>query len=602
MALIALALSPSIVSAEQRWLKATSSNFEVYTTSGEKRAREAVLYFEQVRSFFQRAVHSTRSPKGRVRVVAFQSQREYKPYQMEGGRTAYAGGGPDRDEIVMQSFSVENYPIAIHEYVHILLKPFKHVPLWLNEGMAQLYQTLRPDGTKVLVGDLLPGALDLLQQNKLIDLETLCAVGYDSPYYTKDHAKVSMFYSESWALTHMLSLNNDYRPKFNDFVRLTLAGNEPAAAFQQAFGKQMWEVMVDLRRYLNARRFQGVLFDVTLTKSAENPEVRPVTSFESGLVLASILADISKMDEARQAYLQLAKENPASPEVPEALAYLAWRREQRDESRAQFARAVDLGSKNAHLYYDYCALLGQAGAALFQQVSLLRKAVELDPEYQDARYHLGFLLMAEDDYAGALAQFGHLKNVEPDQAFQFFQAVAYACHRTGDNEAARANALRASQFATDPAQKSTIEQLQAALDRHPPEQPQAEETREETEEAEESRPALADGATAGTSSGEPPRGPKALIVERRLLKTVEGTLDQIDCLGTTARIHVTADGRPVRLLIDNPRAIEVRGTGAGTFVLTCGTQKPRRPVLIKYEPAVNDKLSTAGLVRVMEMR
>ena len=88
------------------WLKATSANFEVYTTSGEKRAREAIRYFEQVNSFFQKAVHAARSAKGRVRIIAFQSQAEYRPYRLTETSPAYSGGDASRDEIVLGSISV----------------------------------------------------------------------------------------------------------------------------------------------------------------------------------------------------------------------------------------------------------------------------------------------------------------------------------------------------------------------------------------------------------------------------------------------------------------------------------------------------------------
>ena len=594
--LIVLALLPVIARGEQRWLKATSTNFEVYTTAGERKAREAVLYFEQVNSFFQKAVHSTRSTKGRVRIIAFQSAREYKPYQIYEGRQGYAGGGPDRDEIVMQSISEENYPIAVHEYVHILLKPVKNIPLWLNEGLAQLYQSLHPLGKKVVVGELLPGGLDTLQPNNWLDVATLCAVDQNSPYYTNDHSKVSVFYAESWALTHMLFLSEPYRPKFGELIHLVLAGTEPADAFRKAFGKSMREVLDDLRSYIRGGTFQRVLFDVALAKSAEDPEIKPVAPFESGLVLASVLSDINKLGEARQAYDKLAQENPASPEVPEALGYLAWRQGKQDEVRAHFAKAVELGSRNARMYYEYCAMVGQAEESGKLRIKLLRKAVELDPEYYEARLHLGFHLMAESDYAGALAQFAHLKRVEPEHAFQFFRAVAYASYRTGDTEGARANAKRAAERAEGPDEKTAVEELLAALEQHPGERlrPMAPEPEPEREPEEQNtpRPALQhDAATI------PPQLPK-----RSPLTGVEGTLDQIDCLGTAARIRMTVAGGVVRLLIDKPNAIDVRGARAGSFTLTCGPQKARGAVRVEYEPNVNKELGTIGLVRVMEMK
>jgi tetratricopeptide (TPR) repeat protein len=584
----------SIASAEQHWLKATSANFEVYTTAGEKKAREVILYFEQVRSLFERESHPVRSAAGRVRIVVFQSPREYKPYQMY-DRPAYAAGSHDHDEIVLGNLSADYYTIAVHEYVHIMLRPIRNVPLWLNEGMAEFYSNLHPMGKKVSVGEPLPGRVSLLQANQWLDLETLCAVDYKSPYYTTDHSKVSVFYAESWALTHMLALSGSYRPRFFEFERLIFAGTEPAEAFRNAFGKPMREVLADLHRYIQQGTLPGRLLDVTLDKSAEDPEIKPVTPFESGLVLANILADLNKVTEARQAYLQLAAENPASPEVAEALGYLAWQRGDQNEARAHFAKAVELGSKNARMYYEYSAMAGQA-EPIESRIKLLRKAVDLDPEFYDARLHLGFQLMSESDYAGALAQFAHLKKVEPEHAFAFFQAVAYAAYRTGDKEGARANAKRAAECAQGPAEKAAVEQLLAEVDRHPGERLRtmtmtpAPERKPEEESAPQPVP---QPARDQTTLPQPPK--------RIALSAVEGTLDRIDCLGTTARIRMTAAGRPVLLLIDKPNGIEVRGQ-AGSFTMTCGPQKARRAVRVEYEPKVNDELGTIGLVRVLEMK
>ena len=586
-----LAFVGTASAAEQKWVKATSANFEVYTTAGEKKAREVILYFEQVRGLFEKESHPVRSVAGRVRIVVFQSPREYKPYQMY-DRPAYAAGSNDHDEIVLGNLSADYYTIAVHEYVHIILRPIKNVPVWLNEGMAEFYSNLHPAGKKVSVGEPLPGRVSLLEANRWLDLETLCAVDHKSPYYTTDHSKVSVFYAESWALTHMLALSGPYRPRFLEFERLIFSGTEPADAFQKAFGKSMLEVLADLHRYIQRSTLPGQLFDVTLEKSAEDPEVKPVTAFETGLVLANILADLNKVGEAKQAYARLAQENPASPEVPEALGYLAWRAGNHDEVRAEFGKAVELGSKNARMYYEYAAMAGGAGEPAKLQIKLLTKAVELDPEYYEARLHLGFQLMGQSDYAGALVQFAHLKKAQPEHAFQFFQALAYSCYRTGDKEGARASSKRALEVAPGPAEKASVEALLAQLDQPPRERLRA--------------------MTAAPEPESEPEEPKEQPTPRRVLQhreipprtpfsAVEGTLDQIDCLGTTARLRMTVGGRPVRLLIDKPSGIEVRGHG-GSFVMTCGPQKARSAMRVEYEPKVNDTLGTIGLVRVVEMK
>ena len=43
------------LAAADQWVKLATPHFELYTTAGEKKGREAILYFEQVRSFFLEA-------------------------------------------------------------------------------------------------------------------------------------------------------------------------------------------------------------------------------------------------------------------------------------------------------------------------------------------------------------------------------------------------------------------------------------------------------------------------------------------------------------------------------------------------------------------
>ena len=587
MLLFGLALLPTIASAQQTWVKATSSNFEVYTTAGEPKAREAALYFEHVNSFLVKALGTTRSGRGRVRVIVFQSAREYKPYQPGEGRLAYAGGGPTTDQIVMQGISPDQYFIAVHEYVHILLKPFKKAPLWFNEGLAQVYQTLRPVGGKIIVGDPIQGALDFLEQAKWLDLDTLCGVDYNSPYYNGDHSQASVFYAESWLLTHMLFAGKKYGAGFTELKRQILAGTPAEEAFQSAFGETMWHVYSDLRRYGEGGEYRGHVFDVVIEQPVEKPEIKPVTPFESDLMLANLLSEIGKTDEARQALKKLAEQNPASPEIHESLGFAAWRKQDRDEARAQFAKAIELGSKSARVYHGYSALESQAGAPREKQIELLRRAVELDPEFQPARLRLGYLLLSATDYAGALAQFEHVKEGDPENAFQFFHAVAYASYRTGDKERARANAKRALAAAQEQDQKASAEQLVAVIEGSSPEGLQA--------------PALPDLDAARRPTVRRAAGTPA-PVQRRGRATIEGTLDRIDCQGATARMRITADGRVVRLLIDKPKSIEVRGDPSGAFTVTCGPQQPPRRVRIEYEPQVDEEAGTIGLVRVVEMK
>src|SRR5579863_9741309 len=89
-AVLAGVLLSSMAPAAEQWVKLTSSHFELYTTAGEKKGREALLYFEQVRDFFTRTRSSDKPvPDTRVRIIAFQSEKEYAPYRINDFSSAF---------------------------------------------------------------------------------------------------------------------------------------------------------------------------------------------------------------------------------------------------------------------------------------------------------------------------------------------------------------------------------------------------------------------------------------------------------------------------------------------------------------------------------
>lgn len=62
------------LAAADEWVKLTTSHFELFTTAGEKKGRDAILYFEQVRNFFLQSSAAKRAPEFPVRIIAFKSE------------------------------------------------------------------------------------------------------------------------------------------------------------------------------------------------------------------------------------------------------------------------------------------------------------------------------------------------------------------------------------------------------------------------------------------------------------------------------------------------------------------------------------------------
>ena len=360
--LLIVVFAPVSLPAAEQWVRLTTPNFELYTTAGEKRGRQAILHFEQVRNFFLKVGLDDPGLSHKVRIVGFQSAKEYAPYRPAEAVFAYYLAGSDRDYIVMQGLDSSTYPVAIHEYVHLLIRYSDlNLPVWLNEGLAELYSTLEPVAKKVKVGEMLPGRLQVLMRSKFLDLETLTSVDHNSPYYN-ERDRMAIFYAESWALTHMLQLSDAYRPKFSEFVRAVTSGSSHAEACQQVFGKSLAQVQKELEAYVRASSYKVGIFDTQLEKSSESPEVEPASLAEVGLTLADLLYARHKEDEAEQMLADLSARNPNNAEIVEAQAYLALRkRRSPEEVRPLFEKAVRLGSTNGKLYYDYAAMLGHGG-------------------------------------------------------------------------------------------------------------------------------------------------------------------------------------------------------------------------------------------------
>ncbi len=572
----------------QRWLRVTSSNFELFTTEKEKGASEAIRHFETVRSFFLQITGSTSGTPLPVRIIGFRSDKEFEPYRPKDFAEAYYLGGPDRDYIVMRSITTEAFPAAVHEYMHLLTKHSDlTLPLWLNEGLAELFSTLTPIGDKVRVGAYFPGRIEALRKASWIDLETLMAIGQDSPYYN-ERERAGVFYSQSWILTHLLYFSDEYRSKFGELLDGFSDGSDRGAILQRIYGKTPAAVQKDLARYAFGGGLKSARIRVKLERSAEKPQVRPATALESGLALASLLALVDKTAAAKERYAALARQHPDNVEVQEALGYIALRNDSQQEARRHFSRAAEIGSSNAKMYFDYAGLLHRTGEADAVE-PLLRKALALNPGFAEARYRLGFELYRRHQYKEALDELGHFVRVTPEQACEFFHVLALTLDGLDLHDRAVVAAKRAREHARSASEVETTERLIQFVNR---------EKRVEAQLV----PVPADASTAPPRLAQPlpPEAP-ARDGEAKRTVFVLGVLRQVDCLDKMARIRLDVDGKEMAFLISDPHRVLIEGSDEYAIDFNCGPQPPKR-ILVEFEPRDDETLGTAGIVVSIEFK
>ncbi len=536
------------------WLKLTSPNFELYTTTGEKKGREAILYFEQVRDLFVRIRPGSLVNPLPVRLIAFQSEKEYKRFRINEFASAYYIGGDTRDYIVMGDIAADHFPVAVHEYSHLLIQHAGlKLPRWLDEGWADVNSTMHAEASRVTIGSLIPGRMRTLNENEWMSLDALTAVAYNSPEYN-EKSKAGVFYAQSWLLTHMLYLSNTYRSKFSTFLSTVIATNSSESAFREVYGKSLAEVSKDLESYAASNSVNIAVFEAKLEKSAERPLAQPASDLEAGIVQADLLNHLRKPAEAKAIYDRLARDNPKSWEVEQALGYLDWRAGRNESAKQHFARAVNLGCNDGQAFFDLAKLLqgDRANDALLK--SALTRALELQPGLTDARLLLGFHYYNTHDYPRVIDELGKVQNVPPERAASFFQVLAYSQLELGNRTAARPNAEKAREHARTPEEIGKADELLRFINVDP--------------------------------------------VPQRELRA-EGTLQTVECLGRETKIHIVADGRPRTFLIADPSQVQMKKPP--TLDIVCGGQKGEA-VLVEYTLNTDAALNAEGIVRTLEIK
>ncbi len=595
---ILIGLSPaSTAHAEERWLKLTTPNFEIYTTGGEGSARRTLLYFEQIRAFFLEAMKLESKSSEPVRIIGFKNRKQFAPFRPNEFSSAFYLGGHDRDYIVMGSIGAERHETAIHEYVHLLVRHTElRLPPWLNEGFAEFYSTLRTVGDQVQVGAINAGRMRVLYDRSWLPMARLLEVERDSPEYNqRKHAGV--FYSQSWAAVHMLNMSEDYRSNTSAFIEEIAHGASGAEALKAAYGQSPEEFEKKLKFYVRGNSFFVSLFDIKLEKSALEPLLEEASELEAELVLAQLQAHVRGSREKTAArYAALAEKYPDDPRIPEALGYLLWRERDREAAVAHMKRAAELGSTNPKLYYDLAGLTRGSEPEEFQ-IAMLKKVVELKPDDDNARRSLGGLYMRRKQWGMALAQLNQVKKVETGEtAFRLYHSRAFGYFRLNDLDNAKQLAERARKYAADPQQTSLIEQLLAAIDyqRTKPEERAVVENREEPpafQTADEAprlhrRPAQAGPSEGVEAISRTPRRP-----------SFQGALEAIECGEGGAIMHIFSPEGSRAFALDQMDNVVILGR-VGEAEFTCGPQD-RQPVRIEYEDPTSEE-HAEGRVRLIE--
>jgi tetratricopeptide (TPR) repeat protein len=401
MGLLLPLLSASLVPARDKaesWVEVSSPHFVVATNSNEKPARRVADQFERMRSVFHVLFPRLRiDPGSPIIVLAIADEKDFRALEpavyLAKGQLKLGGlflRAPEKNYVLMRLDAEGDHPYAVvyHEYTHLLLSgAAEWLPLWLNEGLAEFYQNTDIHEKDVELGQPSPENIQLLRQHRLLPLATLLAVDRNSPYYHEEN-KGSIFYAESWALTHYLWVK-DYQQKthrLSDYTELLAKKVGPLEAAATAFG-DLKQLESALDGYVQQGRFSYFTMKTTTEVDDSAFKAQVLTSAQADALRADFLAYNQRESDARTLLDRVLNEDPRNVSAHETMGFLAFQQGHIDEAKKWYAQAVELDSHSylAYYYFSAIAMRGALTPAEETQVEAsLRRATQLNPSFAPA--------------------------------------------------------------------------------------------------------------------------------------------------------------------------------------------------------------------------
>lgn len=372
-----------------------------------------------------------------VIVMVYPNHETLKPYLpvyqgQPANLAAFFVRGTDENLIVtaLAGVTADALDNVYHEYAHLLLRRNDRIwPMWMKEGMADIYATFQLQGTRATVALPRASYLRLLAHEPMMPLRELLEVTHDSPAYN-ERERQGVFYAQSWLLTHYLMLGDNpvLRSRFGQITRNLKAGQTPVEAFTKALGISVEAGQNLLERYRKGGKFADLQLVLRRANTEQAPiSFRPLPKAEVCFWLGNQLLRVQQLEVAERYFSDARELSPSSPLAFEGLGLTAVLREQSPEAVDYLGQAIKLNSGSFLTYYTYgreklrqtrsssdgYRKLDKAKAEEIRKS--LGKSITLMPNFGPAHHLLGFFeIIQHEDLNAAETHLQKALELEPD--------------------------------------------------------------------------------------------------------------------------------------------------------------------------------------------
>ena len=272
MALAVMSLPTWACAGANKWIKAESPHFIVYSDNGATLTQTYLVKLEQYR-FLLSAFHGLDEdddaalPKLPIYFVAGRDDLEQSWPSADAnvagyfnncaeGQVALGINMDDRVHISKNARSQDensSQTILFHEYAHNFMfqNSEGQFPPWYVEGFAEYYSTTRIENNTAVVGLAFSWRVYSLQNPGVsVNYASLLR---DNWRTSKGHDDIreDAFYAQSWLLTHYMMADPARQAQLAAYIEAYRKGEDPVAAFEKITGTAVADLPRILNTYLN---------------------------------------------------------------------------------------------------------------------------------------------------------------------------------------------------------------------------------------------------------------------------------------------------------------------------------------------------------------
>jgi TonB family protein len=406
--LFALFSAASALAQRDTWVQVSTPSFLVVSNSDEQDARRVGRQFEQMRSVFQRVFpQSDLSTPTPIMVLAVADRANFEALEpeiyLQPGQIPIGGlflPSPEQNYVLLwlNGPTRHLYAPIYHEYTHFVTsRTGEYMPLWLTEGLAQFYENTDVREDEVRLGMGSPELMAALQRNPLLPIATLVTVDQHSPYYHQED-KASMFYAESWGLTHYLKIKDaqEGTHRLIDYQELVRKNVGPLDAATQAFG-DLTQLQADLHKYVMSENFSYIPMPGSSRVDESSFTVRALTATEADTIRAGFLAHDQRGNDARVLLEKVLRTDPDNAAAQATMGLVAMRQHRFEDAKKSCDRAVQLDAQSFFARYCSAVAVIQMGSpdpiTAAKTEEQLRDGIKINPAFSLNYDTLAMLLL-----------------------------------------------------------------------------------------------------------------------------------------------------------------------------------------------------------------